>query len=222
MFHDVSAAHHAHGFASYLTDPKDHQVATAWYDFTSADAWLQDRAYEIADHLGRVPEEKWVTIGDGRFGLDSIRLMAHGVINAFATDIDETLLKDAKARGGLSNYRIEDAERLSFQDKSFDYVFCKEALQQCARPSLALYEMLRVAKKGVILVEPNDRINSRVRRARALYKRLLGGPKVHMDINAYEKVGNYISSISPRTVEKIALALNIPQLAFKGLNDAYE
>lgn len=28
--------------------------------------------------------------------------------------------------------------------------------------------------------------------------------------------------ISPRDIEKSALAVNIPQLAFKGLNDAYE
>ena len=43
-----------------------------------------------------------------------------------------------------------------------------------------------------------------------------------MDAGAYEEDGNYIFSISPREIEKIALAINIPQVAFKGLNDHYE
>jgi ubiquinone/menaquinone biosynthesis C-methylase UbiE len=222
MFHEISHVHHARSHAGYLIDPARQKISASWYDVTSADAWLQERTYEIADHLGGVQAEKWLTIGDGRFGLDSVRLMARGVHYALATDIDESLLKVAKARGDLSDYRVENAEQLSFQENSFDYVFCKEVLNQCPRPALALYEMLRVAKKGVILIEPNDRISSPARMARAFCKRLLGAPRVHMDTKAYAAEGNYIFSISRRGIEKIALAANIPQLAFKGLNDAYE
>jgi Methyltransferase domain len=222
MFHEISYACHAQGFASYLIEPKRQKIAARWYDLTNADAWCQERAYEIAHHLGGVPEEKWVTIGDGRFGLDSIRLVAHGANSALATDIDESLLRAAKAQGNLYDYRVENAESLTFADKSFDYAFCKEALLQCPRPALALYEMLRVAKKGVILVEPNDRINSPLRIARGFCSRLLGRPKAHVDANAYAEEGNYVFSISAREIEKIALAVNIPQLALKGLNDAYQ
>jgi ubiquinone/menaquinone biosynthesis C-methylase UbiE len=222
-FHELSYARHAQGFSSYLVEPKHQKIAASWYDLTSADAWAQERAYEIAHHLGSAPNENWVTIGDGRFGLDSIRLKAHGVNHALATDIDETLLKAAKTGGTLTEYRVENAERLSFQNKSFDYVYCKEALHQCPRPALALYEMLRISMKGVILIEPNDRINSLVRRVRVICKKIMRRPNVnHMDAAAYAESGNYVFSISPREIEKIALALDIPQLAFKGLNDAYE
>lgn len=208
------------GFASYLADPNRQKIVASWHDLTSADGWLGERAYEIAHHLGGMPQDKWVTIGDGRFGLDSARLMTHGVKNVLATDIDETLLKIAKAQGKLPDYRVEDAEKLSFPNKSFDYAFCKEALHQCTRPWLALYEMLRITKKGVILIEPHDRLYSPLHVARTIGRRLLGHPKA--DVQFYTEEGNYIFSIRPREIEKIALALDIPQLAFKGLNDAYK
>lgn len=222
MFHDLSYARHAESFAPYLIDPVRQKISASWSDLTSADAWLQERVYDIARHLGGVPDETWLTIGDGRFGWDSLRLMAHGVAHAFATDIDESLLKLAKARGDLADYAVENAEKLSFADKSFDYAFCKEALHQCPRPALALYEMLRVARKGVILIEPNDRIHAPARVIRDAARRLLGGEKYHRDAKAYAADGNYIFPISPREIEKMALAVDIPQVAFKGLNDAYE
>lgn len=112
MFHEISYARHAQTFASYLIDPERLRISANWCDVTTADAWLQERTYEIAHHLGGKPGETWVTIGDGRFGLDSLRLMAHGAFDAFATDIDETLLKVAKTRGDLIDYRVENAEGL--------------------------------------------------------------------------------------------------------------
>jgi hypothetical protein len=81
--------------------------------------------------------------------------------------------------------------------------------------------MLRVARKGVILVEPNDRINSPARMIVAALKRILGGPPKHMDWTSYEEDGNYVYSISQREIEKVALGLDIPQVAFKSLNDYY-
>ncbi|MCX7986598.1 MAG: class I SAM-dependent methyltransferase, partial [Bacteroidales bacterium] len=53
-------------------------------------------------------------------------------------------------------YRKENAEQLSVPDNSYDYVSCREALHHFPRPYLALYEMLRVSKKGIIIIEPID------------------------------------------------------------------
>jgi ubiquinone/menaquinone biosynthesis C-methylase UbiE len=47
-------------------------------------------------------------------------------------------------------------EKLSFGNKSFELVFVKEAIHHVPRPILALYEMLRVAKKAVIFIEPEE------------------------------------------------------------------
>lgn len=216
MLPEFSHPRQRRSLSSYLTDPKEQKILSAWSDVTSADAWLGERAYEIADHLRGTSDARWVTIGDGRFGMDSLRLRAHGAWNVLATDIDETLLKFAKADGRLSEYRVEDAEDLSFGSGYFDYVFCKEVLSECLRPVRAIYETLRVARKGVILIEPNDRIHSPALMAKSLHRRMMA-----RDAPAREN-GSELFSISAREIEKIAAAIRLPQLAFKGLNDAYE
>ncbi|HVZ28456.1 MAG TPA: class I SAM-dependent methyltransferase [Rhizomicrobium sp.] len=222
MFHERSYARQANGFARDLVDPDRQKIAASWFDSSTVDYWRHARSYEIADYLGGRKGEKWLTVGDGRFGLDAVRLMGRGVADVLATDLDESLLKSAKEKGVLKHYRVENAEKLSFDDRSFDYAFCKEALHHFPRPAIALYEMLRVSRKGVILIEPSDRIGSWRRKLGVGARRLLGRPRRHMDVGFYEEDGNYIFSISRREIEKVALAINMPQVAFKGLNDYYE
>ncbi len=48
-----------------------------------------------------------------------------------------------------------DAERLPFEDKSFDVVFCGNLLHHLVEPLVAVREMARVARSFVVLVEPN-------------------------------------------------------------------
>lgn len=220
VFHNVSYERHAHAFEKYSTDPERQRVANSWIDHTTADFWRHARSYEIAEILGNAPQETWLTIGDGRFGLDAQRLKKRGAFEVLPTDISETLLKAARESGAISNYSIQNAENLTFPDASFEYVFCKEAYHHFPRPMKALYEMLRVARKGVILIEPNDKKNALTRVAKNTINRLLGRQKP-IDTDNYEEDGNYVFSISKREVEKMALGLNLPQIAFKGINDYY-
>lgn len=85
-----------------------------------------------------------------------MRLGEKGFRNCCPTDISEYLLAEARRRGLITKYALENAERLSFADQSFDYVFCKESFHHFPRPYQALYEMLRVAREAVLLIEPND------------------------------------------------------------------
>lgn len=183
-------------------------------DDTTADAWRHLRAYEIADYLGRSPGETWLTVGDGRFGLDAIRLRRRGAASVVPSSLDEGTLRVAKERGLVEDYAIENAEALSFADGAFDFVFCKEAYHHFPRPMVALYEMLRVARAGVVLVEPNDRSGSVASRLMSLVK---GRP--HADSQSYEEVGNFIHTISAREVEKVAIGVDAAQLALKAYND---
>lgn len=48
-----------------------------------------------------------------------------------------------------------DAERIDSFDASFDLIFAHEVLHHCRSPHSALCEMLRVARKHVVLLEPN-------------------------------------------------------------------
>lgn len=49
-----------------------------------------------------------------------------------------------------------DAEQIDLPSDSFDLVFASEVLHHCISPHKALCEMLRVSRKYVILMEPND------------------------------------------------------------------
>src|SRR5213075_2707793 len=102
------------------------------------------------------PESSWVTIGDGRCASDARYIRSCGR-SVLATDIAPQLLRVAKERGAIDDYRAENAESLSFVDEQFDFALCKEAYHHFPRPMIALYEMLRVARVGVVLIEPYDR-----------------------------------------------------------------
>jgi SAM-dependent methyltransferase len=52
--------------------------------------------------------------------------------------------------------RAIDAENMSLPDSSYDTVFVHEVIHHCRSPHRALCEMLRVAKRHVIMMEPND------------------------------------------------------------------
>jgi ubiquinone/menaquinone biosynthesis C-methylase UbiE len=219
MFHEKSYERHKLGFAKGPIDLERMRIAAS-DDPGNANWWADSRGYEIAAHLGGVPGEKWLTIGDGRYGLDSVRLKRLGAAHAFPTNIESHLLQVAKDNGLIPEYGVENAESLSFANNSFDYVFCKEAYHHFPRPMIALYEMLRVTGKGVILIEPNDRTRSPARRLAAFLKWLLGRGK-HQDTSNYEDDGNYVFSISRREIEKVALGVNLAQVAFKSFNDFY-
>jgi ubiquinone/menaquinone biosynthesis C-methylase UbiE len=219
-FHEVSYRYHQAHWKAITEDQNWRRLIDSWFDTSSADYWRHRRMYEAAQHLGGLEGERWFTVGDGQFGLDSVRLRERGVRSVLPTDIGDATLRDAKARGIIEDYQIQNAERLSFADRSFDYAFCKEAFHHFPRPFLALYEMLRVARKGVILVEPQDQAGALLRQA-IYWARKLRGKLRHFDGNRYEDSGNYIYSVSEREMEKACLGINLPCIAFKGLTDLY-
>jgi SAM-dependent methyltransferase len=51
-------------------------------------------------------------------------------------------------------YECQNAECLPYASQSIDLVICKEGLHHLARPILGLYEMLRVCRRAVIVIEP--------------------------------------------------------------------
>jgi len=122
---------------------------------------------------------------------------------------------------------------MSFSDGSFDFVLCKEACHHFPRPFVAIYEMLRVARKGIILIEPKDgnlvipqrqsfksALFGFIQAAKNSVKRLLNKP-VYYNPGNYEEIGNYVYSLSEREIEKMALGINCDAIAFKTIQDVY-
>lgn len=140
----------------YIKGSKEEIHSKTWLDTNTVDAWRHRRMYQLLDPLLTIdPNANWVTVGDGRFGLDA-QYIANAGCQVLPTDISDTLLKKAYDLGIIKKFQVENAEKLTFENESFDYVFCKESYHHFPRPTIALYEMLRIAKKGVILIEPND------------------------------------------------------------------
>lgn len=221
---ETSYRAHEHAFDAYAVTGEKAAQAAAWLDPGTVNNWRIARMYQLTTPLlERYPGANWLTVGDGRYGLDAAYLVAHGA-QALATDISDTLLEEAKRNGIIPDYRRENAESLSFDDDSFDFVLCKESYHHFPRPMKALYEMLRVARRGLVLIEPNDHeipdtfATTLSRLAKNLVKRLLGRPA---NGHRFEELGNYVYGISRREIEKAALGAGFPTVAFTGINDAY-
>jgi SAM-dependent methyltransferase len=195
--------------AEDLADESRRDVHESWFREDSANFWRLHRMYEpVFECLARTKSEKWLVVGDGRYGTDSVYMRRRGFQDVLPTDIGEALLLESKRRGMIDDYSVENAEALSFADDSFDYVLCKESYHHFARPMVALYEMLRVARKGVVLIEPQDL--------------MIDQPHAQGRVPAdYEPSGNYVYSISQRELEKVCLGVDMPVAAFKGINDHF-
>lgn len=141
----------------------------------------------ISDFFGGIPNSTFLTLGDGYCGREGtfIKRFGHFV---HATDIQPCLIEVAHQRGLVDAYSKEDLNKLSFSDQSFDFVFTKESLHHLSRPYIGLYEMLRVARKGVIIIEPN------------------GDHEKMYHYNKFEATGNYMWGFSSHELIKAGIA----------------
>jgi ubiquinone/menaquinone biosynthesis C-methylase UbiE len=223
-FKDQSYSRHASHYLAYAPNGKLPTTMETWLDKDTLDTWRHRRMYDcLLPLLRAAPGSTWLTVGDGRLGLDAQYLIKHGC-NALPTDIADTLLKIAKEKGLIPDYRKENAEALSFANDSFDYVLCKESYHHFPRPMIAFYEILRVARKAIVLIEPDDHyINETLRelifrKSKDWLRAILGKENLR---HVYEEVGNYAYAISRREVEKAAVALDFRYVAFTGVNDFF-
>jgi len=119
--------------------------------------WRQERIYHIIDPLLKMfPDSEWLTVGDFYYGTDAQYIRSKG-FKVVASDVDDHFLKKGKEIGYIDNYSKENVESLSYSDGQFDFVLCKETLHHLPRPYIGLYEMLRVSKIGIVVIEPYDR-----------------------------------------------------------------
>ena len=112
----------------------------------------------------------------------------------YVSDIAESAVGTAIASFENIQGSVGDTERLPFNGNTFDYSFIAASLHHLPRPILGLYELLRVAKEGVIVIEPNDSILTRMATSLGFAHEI-------------EEVGNYVFRFSKRDVIKITRSL---------------
>jgi ubiquinone/menaquinone biosynthesis C-methylase UbiE len=219
-------------------DKNREAIHATWFNETTTDFWRHKRMYEtIRPFAERYNNAQWLTVGDGRYGLDAIRMKNFFQLqDVFPTDIGESMLQISKENGWIDSFGVENAEQLSFAANSFDVVFCKEAFHHFPRPYLALYEMLRVSKKAVVMIEPAERLISNGAKSKPyilsavklLFSKLMGKtytpyvPDILNLSHSFEVSGNYLYAVSIREMEKLVHGMDLGGLAWKGFNDVYE
>jgi SAM-dependent methyltransferase len=158
---------------------------------------------------------EWLTVGDGRYGSDAAYLHSNGV-KVTASSLTADKLRYAHTEGFIPEFRAENAEALSLKDNSVDFVLCKEAYHHFPRPPIALYEILRVSRIGVVLIEPldNPKFLDGLKR---LLKRVIRGDTEMQ----FEKSGNFLYRLNIRELEKLMTAMGGGKISFTGINDFY-
>jgi ubiquinone/menaquinone biosynthesis C-methylase UbiE len=224
-----------------LKQHKSHEAHSTWYekrfpgDSQKEDAiqnwirdkqsgsinyWIHEQMFKMADPLCSDLSKTWLTVGDG-YGFDANYFFDKG-LNVTASDISSSLLPLACEKGIINQFSVENVENLSFSDGSFDYVFCKESYHHFPRPYLGVYEMLRVAREGVVIIEPQDPISKSplLMGIRGILDRFDTATlrKLWKNQYSFEEVGNYVFKLSLREMEKLANGIGIPCMAVRGLN----
>lgn len=215
---------HQEEWNKVLTDSKRIKVARTWIEQNNTlDRWRHNRMYSQLEQLINFEKNmSWLTVGDGRYGTDANALLNLGATNVMCTDISDTLLKIGYENGFIKKFSEENAEDLSFQENEFDFTLCKEAYHHFPRPQIALHEMLRVSKIGVVLIEPSDAsINPKILNVIVpIIKKIFRKPTYSE--HRFEEVGNYIFTVSERELEKIQLGMHRRYIAYKYMNDFYQ
>jgi ubiquinone/menaquinone biosynthesis C-methylase UbiE len=215
----------------YILENEEARAASEqWYRTDTVDYWRHARMRSVVDpFIGHSSGKHcWLTVGDGRYGTDAHWLLSRGEA-VHASDVDDTLLKEGAAIGFINEFSAQNAEALSFPDAAFDYVFCKEAFHHFPRPWMGVYEMMRVARRAVILIEPNDvySLGAHHVSLKSHFKRNLLrwiGRALDPDTtnwHYHEPVGNYLYRLSAWECEKLQMGLHNRWIGFRGVNDRY-
>ena len=193
------------------------QLASCYTNPESVDAWRHNMMIgSVLPLIEYYPKSTWMTIGDGRFGADA-HFLKKNKIDVLATNLTDNSLFFAKEKGYIDKYQCVNAEEIPFPDNSFDFVLCKESYHHFPRPAIAFYEMLRVAKMAVILIEPTDDRIGLINFLKRPLKKIIRKEKFF----DYEPDGNYIFRVNSKEMKKMMMAMDKPWYAIKNFNDFY-
>lgn len=183
----------------------------------SIDAWRHMRMHNtIFPLLKAYPDASWLTVGDGKYGSDAYFLKC-SKIDVTASSLSNLTLNWAKEHGYLDKIQVQNAEGIDAKDNLYDFVLCKEAYHHFPRPHIAFYEMLRVSRRGVVLIEPIEGSQKILD-----YLKVLGKKITRKGENIpFEPSGNFIYKVNIREICKMMTALNYELVAYKKLNDFY-
>ena len=128
-------------------------IAPVW---DQNDAWFQRQTHTVTEWLCRVADLRGgqkvldVAGGSGQPSITAARLVKPGG-SIVSTDLSEEMLRVARRKANMADidnieFKTMDAEKLEFEDSSFDGVICRWGLMFCPEPEKAVREAYRVLK----------------------------------------------------------------------------
>lgn len=125
-----------------------------------ATRYARDRRLRIAiDRLQHVTGDdlsSWsALVTCGGVGGEGSYLANRGIGDVTVSDFSPRALEHCQQRDARLHARLLDAEQLELPDESYDLVLVQDGLHHLPRPVLGLTEMLRVARRAVIVIEPH-------------------------------------------------------------------
>ena len=126
--------------------------------------YLRDRRLNLA--LSRLLQltnskaESWgkALVVCGGVGGEGTLLRKLGFQDVTVSELDPALIKIMEDRDPNLRGVVCDAERLPFENGSFEIVLVQDGIHHLKNPALGITEMLRVASRAVIVIEPHKGI----------------------------------------------------------------
>lgn len=113
--------------------------------------FYEDVVSELAASGDVSPSTRVLVVCGG--DLDKRVFAGAGFTDVTISNLDDRLRGDEFAP---FEWSFQDAEQLTFEDRSFDVVVVRAGLHHCRSPHRALLEMYRVARHGVLVLEARD------------------------------------------------------------------
>lgn len=127
------------------------------YGFSRFDEHVQDyvRTYNIVRLLEEIEFDSFLDVGCAEGYVLNVVRHCFGV-RTCGVDIAQSAIDRARELYGLDGIAA-DARRLPLPDKAYDVVLCSETLEHVAEPAAVIAELLRVARRYVIITTPAAR-----------------------------------------------------------------
>jgi len=109
-------------------------------------------------------------------------------------DISETVVRITQAKNPGAAGVVGDIEQLPFPDGAFDWSFVAATLHHLPHPFVGLHELVRIARKGAIVIEPQDTALCRIATRLGLATEV-------------EETGNYVFRFATRDFQRISRSM---------------
>lgn len=129
--------------------------------------YIRDRRLHVATsllsrHLSSRPDAESILVACGGVGGEGTFLANHGWADVTVSDFTPSALELCRSFDPRLKVLTLDAQDMALDDNSFDFVLVQDGLHHLAQPARGLTEMLRVARRGAVVIEPHYGLAGRI------------------------------------------------------------